>query len=69
MSCCDFTSHPHDGTSLPWGTMAFASAGFLVGGAIGARLAIRTRGPRLARAFALFQIAVALLLLWRVARA
>lgn len=53
---------------LPWGVMAWAAAGFLVGAAVGAKLAIRTRGPRLARGFALFQIGVAALLLWRVAR-
>lgn len=53
---------------LPWGVMAWAAGGFLVGGALGAKLAIRTRGPRLVRGFALFQIAVALMLLWRVVR-
>lgn len=52
---------------LPWTLMAWAAAGFLVGGFVGARLAVRTRGPRLARSFAFFQIAVAVLLLWRVA--
>lgn len=53
---------------LPWALMVWTAAGFLVGGAAGARLAIRTRGPRLAVGFALFQISVALLLLWRVLR-
>jgi len=54
---------------LPWRLMAWAAAGFLVGGAVGAKLAIRTRGPWLARGFGLFQITVAALLLWRVLRA
>lgn len=54
---------------LPWTLMAWAAGGFVVGGAVGAKLAIRTRGPWLARGFALFQITVALLLLWRVLRA
>lgn len=53
---------------LPWAVMAWAAAGFLVGGAVGAKLAIRTRGPRLVRGFALFQIGVAAMLLWRVVR-
>jgi uncharacterized membrane protein YfcA len=54
---------------LPWTLMAWTAAGFLVGGAVGAKLAIRTRGPWLVRGFALFQITVAALLLWRVLRA
>ena len=53
---------------LPWTVIGWAAAGFLVGGAIGARLAVRTRGPRLVRGFALFQAGVALLLLLRVVR-
>jgi hypothetical protein len=53
---------------LPWTVIGWAAAGFLVGGALGARLAVRTRGPRLVRGFALFQAGVALLLLLRVVR-
>jgi uncharacterized membrane protein YfcA len=53
---------------LPWGAMGWAAAGFLVGGALGARLAVRTPGPRLVRGFAIFQGTVALILLSRAAR-
>jgi uncharacterized membrane protein YfcA len=53
---------------LPWDVIAWAAGGFLVGAALGARLAVRTRGPRLSLAFALFQLTVAALLLVRVVR-
>lgn len=53
---------------LPWTLMAWAAVGFLVGGALGARFAIRTRGRQLAAGFAMFQISVAAMLLWRVLR-
>jgi uncharacterized membrane protein YfcA len=54
---------------LPWAVMAAVAVGFLAGGAAGARLAHRIRGPRLEWAFAAFQVAVALSLLWRALRA
>jgi uncharacterized membrane protein YfcA len=50
---------------LPWAVMAVVALGFLAGGAAGARVARRLRGPRLARAFVAFQVTVALLLLAR----
>lgn len=50
---------------LPWVVIGWAAVGFLVGGAIGAKVAVRTRGPWLVRAFALFQITVAALLTYR----
>jgi uncharacterized membrane protein YfcA len=41
------------------------AAGFLLGGALGARLVRRVAGPALIRGFALFQLTVAAGLLWR----
>lgn len=60
--------YAHAQGGLPWGVMAWVAAGFLVGGSLGARLAVRTPGPRLVRGFALFQLSVAAILLWRVVR-
>jgi uncharacterized membrane protein YfcA len=60
--------YAHAQGGLPWAVMAWVAAGFLVGGSLGARLAVRTPGPRLVRGFALFQLSVAAILLWRVVR-
>jgi uncharacterized membrane protein YfcA len=51
---------------LPWMVIAVVATGFLLGGALGARVARRTGGARLVRGFALFQLAVAAALTWRV---
>lgn len=53
---------------LPWALVAALSAGFAVGGLVGAGLAARTRASRLTRAFSLFVTAVAVALAWKVAR-
>jgi uncharacterized membrane protein YfcA len=53
---------------LPWGLMAQVAAGFGVGALFGARLAVRVRGPQLARAFALFVLAMAAAMAWRALR-
>jgi uncharacterized membrane protein YfcA len=53
---------------LPWAILWVTAAAFLVGGAIGALFAVRTTGSRLVRGFALFQLTVAVLLVWRVVR-
>jgi len=50
---------------LPWLVVGCVAAGFLVGGALGARVARRVVGPSLVRAFALFQFTVAAGLLAR----
>jgi uncharacterized membrane protein YfcA len=51
---------------LPWLVIAVVATGFLLGGALGARVARRTGGARLVRGFAIFQLAVAAALAWRV---
>jgi uncharacterized protein len=53
---------------LPWLVVACVAAGFLLGGALGAKLARRVAGPALIRGFALFQFTVAAGLLVRVLR-
>jgi uncharacterized membrane protein YfcA len=50
---------------LPWLVIACVAAGFLLGGAVGARVARRVAGPALVRGFAAFQLTVAAGLLWR----
>jgi uncharacterized membrane protein YfcA len=50
---------------LPWLVVGCVATGFLVGGALGARVVRRVAGPALVRAFALFQFAVAAGLLLR----
>jgi uncharacterized protein len=50
---------------LPWLVIACVAAGFLAGGALGARVARRVKGPALVRGFAIFQLAVAAGLLAR----
>jgi uncharacterized membrane protein YfcA len=50
---------------LPWLVVGCVAAGFLLGGALGARLVRRVAGPALVRGFALFQLTVAAGLLWR----
>jgi uncharacterized membrane protein YfcA len=47
---------------LPWLILAGVALGFLSGAYGGARIAVRTRGPRLRRGFALLMAAMALLL-------
>jgi uncharacterized membrane protein YfcA len=54
---------------LPWGLMGQVAAGFGVGALLGARLAVRVRGPLLARAFSLFVLAMAAAMAWRALRA
>jgi uncharacterized membrane protein YfcA len=53
---------------LPWLLIGCVAGGFLLGGALGARLARRVAGPALVRGFALFQLTVAAGLLWRALR-
>jgi len=50
---------------LPWLVVACVAGGFLLGGALGARVARRVAGPALVRGFAVFQLSVAAGLLWR----
>jgi hypothetical protein len=50
---------------LPWLVIACVAAGFLLGGAGGARVARQVAGPALVRGFAAFQLTVAAGLLWR----
>jgi len=53
---------------LPWVVMAVVAAGFLAGGAAGARVAVAMKGRRLTGAFVAFQLVVAALLLARALR-
>ena len=53
---------------LPWLVVACVAAGFLLGGALGAKLVGRVAGPALVRGFALFQFTVAAGLLLQVLR-
>ena len=50
---------------LPWVVIGCVAAGFLLGGAVGARVVRRVDGPALVRGFALFQLTVAVRLLVR----
>jgi uncharacterized membrane protein YfcA len=50
---------------LPWLVIGCVAGGFLLGGAVGARVARRVPGPALVRGFALFQFTVAVGLLAR----
>jgi uncharacterized membrane protein YfcA len=50
---------------LPWLVIGCVAGGFLLGGALGARVARRVAGPALVRGFAVFQLLVATGLLWR----
>jgi uncharacterized membrane protein YfcA len=50
---------------LPWLVIGCVAGGFLLGGALGARVARRVAGPALVRGFAVFQLLVAIGLLWR----
>jgi hypothetical protein len=53
---------------LPWLVIGCVAAGFLLGGALGARVVRRVAGPALVRGFAMFQLAVAAGLLLRALR-
>jgi uncharacterized membrane protein YfcA len=53
---------------LPWLVIGTVAGGFLIGGAIGARVVRRVAGPALVRGFAVFQLTVAVGLLWRALR-
>jgi uncharacterized membrane protein YfcA len=53
---------------LPWLVVGCVAGGFLLGGALGARVARRVAGPALVRGFAVFQLTVAAGLLWRALR-
>jgi uncharacterized membrane protein YfcA len=50
------------GGGLPWMVLAGVALGFLGGAYAGARIAVRTRGPRLRTVFALFMAAMAAML-------
>ena len=50
---------------LPWLVIGCVAGGFLLGGALGARVTRRVAGPALVRGFAVFQFTVAAGLLWR----
>jgi uncharacterized membrane protein YfcA len=60
--------YAHARGGLPWRVMGFVALGFFAGGALGALVASRLRGPRLSRAFAAFLACVAAALLWRALR-
>lgn len=53
---------------LPWLVIGCVAGGFLLGAALGARVARRVAGPALVRGFSLFQLTVAALLLWQALR-
>jgi uncharacterized protein len=58
-------AYAHARHALPWGTLLLVAAGFLVGALLGARLAVRTRTATLARGFAVFLVAVSVMLAWK----
>jgi uncharacterized membrane protein YfcA len=53
---------------LPWLVIGTVAGGFLIGAALGARVVRQVAGPALVRAFAVFQLTVAVGLLWRALR-
>jgi uncharacterized membrane protein YfcA len=57
-------AYAHARHSLPWAILAIVAAGFAVGALGGAGVAIRMRTVTLARAFALFLVAMAVRLAW-----
>ncbi len=56
------------GPGLPWALLAAVAAGFLAGGWIGARVAVRVDARRLGHGFAVFLLGVAATMLWKVLR-
>ena len=59
--------YARNGGGLPWVALAGVAAGFLFGAYAGARIAVRTRAPRLRQGFALLQVLMAALLFLKVA--
>jgi uncharacterized membrane protein YfcA len=57
-------AYANAGGLLPWPVMALVAGGFAVGALAGARVAVGARTTTLARAFALFLVAVAVRLAW-----
>jgi uncharacterized membrane protein YfcA len=58
-------TYVHARGGLPWELMAAVAVGFAAGAFGGAHLAVRTRNPPLARAFAVLLVAVAARLAWK----
>jgi uncharacterized membrane protein YfcA len=54
--------YARSGAGLPWLALAGVALGFLAGAYSGARIAVRTRGPRLRQGFAVLMAGMALLL-------
>ena len=54
--------YARSGAGLPWLALAGVAVGFLLGAYAGARVAVRTRGPRLRQGFACLMAGMALLL-------
>jgi uncharacterized membrane protein YfcA len=54
--------YARSGAGLPWLALAGVAVGFLLGAYGGARIAVRTRGPRLSQGFAVLMLAMAVLL-------
>jgi uncharacterized membrane protein YfcA len=50
------------GAGLPWLALGGVAIGFLLGAYCGARIAVRTRAPRLRQGFAVLMVGMALLL-------
>jgi hypothetical protein len=57
-------AYAHARDSLPWATLAIVAVGFAAGALGGAKVAVRMRTVTLARAFALFLVAMAARLAW-----
>jgi uncharacterized membrane protein YfcA len=51
------------GSGLPWLALGGVAVGFLLGAYLGARMAVRIRGPRLGQGFAAMMVIMALLLI------
>jgi uncharacterized membrane protein YfcA len=56
------------GPGLPWALLGAVAVGFAAGAWLGARAAVRIDGRRLGRAFAVFLVAVAAMMVWKTVR-
>lgn len=61
-------AYAHARDALPWATLALVALGFAAGALGGAKVAVRMRTATLARAFALFLVAMAARLAWAAFR-
>ena len=59
--------YARNGGGLPWVALGGVAVGFLFGAYAGARIAVKTRAPRLRQGFALLQMLLAALLFMKVA--